>query len=385
MKPLKSIHSYFKREKYMNKKLVDILNHKMFKGYRISKESKKISINNKRYIDNIYWESKTIDPFDDFYDIAYKKKNLSSLYGQDFSNMLKINNISKQSHGETRLIKKSSIPTQKDVIFRKKNTINLREKSTSKDRYFYFSSNSQLIKNNSGENKEKNKILYKTIFQDTNEKGLYNDIPIFAIEKIYRVGNHRNKKRLKYIKSKEERINDLQFLYKLSHTKPPKTIDLSHRYNIKSAKSGLMKNDMIRKISINFKANSAKNHNKLKFNNLYKSNGLNNDFTIVNSSFNIRNLTREFKKNYSQIAKRKLVNEIGTQSRDSQLFYTPSAGNLFVNSSNFFKEEKELKNKRKSNSYIYRTKKRIESDQKLKEQINFRKWKFNLLKNLMET
>ena len=375
MKPIKSINSYFKREKCINKKLVNILNHKMFKGYRISKESKKVIMKKPKFIEDIYWESKTIDPFDDFYPIEYKRKNLSSLYSQDFSNLLKINNISRKSHNENELIQKLNVPTQKGENFRKRKAINLRKRSISKDRYFYFCSNSQLLKRNTSENKEKNEKLYNTIFQDSNEKGLYNDIPIFAIEKIYRMGNSNiNKKKYKYIKDKEERINDLQFLYKVSHEKPQKKIDFRNKYNIKSAKSTIMKNDIIRNMSMNLKANSAKIHNKLDFNN----------FSIVNSSFNIKNLKREFKKNYSQLAKKKTVNEIGTQSRDSQLFYTPSVGNLLINQSIFFSKENEIKNKRKTNSYIYHTNKRIISNQKLKDHIDFRKWKFNILKNIME-
>ena len=371
MKPLKSINSYFKREKYINKKLVDILNHKMFKGYRILKESKKVIMKKPKYIEDIYWESKTIDPFDDYYTIEYKKKNLSSLFSQDFSNMLKINNISRNSHKKNNSIQKLNAPTQKGESLRKRRAIILRKKSINKDRYFYFCSNSQFIKRNTSESKEKNEILYNSIFQDSNEKGLYNDIPIFTIEKIYRMGQRNvNKKRYKYIKDKEERVNDLQFLYKVSHEKPQKKIDFRNKYNIKSAKSSIMKNDIIRNMSMNLKSNSAKIHNKLDYNN----------FTIVNSSSNIKNLKR-----YSQIAKKKSVNEIGTQSRDSQLFYTPSVGNLLINQSIFFSKEQKIKNKRKSNSYIYPTKKRIISNQKLLDHIDFRKWKFNILKNIMET
>ena len=44
MERIDSINSYFIKEKISNKKLVNILNHKMFKGYRISKESKKVFI-----------------------------------------------------------------------------------------------------------------------------------------------------------------------------------------------------------------------------------------------------------------------------------------------------------------------------------------------------
>jgi hypothetical protein len=359
------------REKVINKRLVKILNFKMFKGYRISRQSKILSTNKPKYIRDNLWDNKTIDPFDDFYNIEYKRKNLSSLYTKDYSNMLQINNIPKKSSEKTKIIKKMNVQTQKGKSFQKNSQMNLEKEVEVPEQYFYFCSNSQYIKKNPKENKEKKDKLYNTIFQDRNEKGLYNDIPIFAIEKIYRIGHsNRNKRQYKYIKNKEERVNDLQFLYKVSHEKPPKKIDFRNKYNIKSAKSSIMKNDIIRNMSMNFKANSAKFHNKLDFNN----------FSIVNSSSNIKNLKR-----YSQIVKKKSVNEIGTQSRDSQLFYTPSVGNLFINQSIFFSKEKEIKNKRKSNSYIFPTKNRIISNQKLIDHIDFRKWKFNILKSIMET
>ena len=138
MKPSISLNSFISREKLLNKKLVRILNFKMFKGYRISKESKKVIMKKPKFIEDIYWESKTIDPFDDFYPIEYKRKNLSSLYSQDFSNMLKINNISRKSHNENELIQKLNAPTQKGENFRKRKAINLRKRSISKDRYLYF-------------------------------------------------------------------------------------------------------------------------------------------------------------------------------------------------------------------------------------------------------
>ena len=390
MKPLKSIKSYINREKNFNKKLVKTLNHKIFKGYRISQESKKVLERKTKYFDDIFWESKTVDPFDDYYSIEYKKKNLSSLYKKDFSNLLQINNISKKLEDESGLIKRLNANIQKGESFRNKKLINLRKQDINNERYFYFCSNSQLNKKNSSESKEKSEQLYNTIFQDSNEKGLYNDIPIFAIEKIYKVNNNRNKKRIKYIKEKEERINDLQFLYKISHERPKKKIDFRNKYNIQSSKSAIMSNGLINKMSKNLKAYSTKSIQKFKLNDINKSNRKSRDisnFTIFNSSINIRNISKELKKNlnnFSQIARKKTVNEIGTQSKDSQFRYTPSLGSIFFNQSNLFKEKKEIKNKRKSYSCIYPIKDRIISDKILKDQFDFKKWKLNKLKNLME-
>ena len=101
MKPSLSINSYMNREKVINKRLVKILNFKMFKGYRISRQSKILSTNKPKNIRDNLWDNKTIDPFDDFYNIEYKRKNLSSLYTKDYSNMLQINNIPKKSSEKT--------------------------------------------------------------------------------------------------------------------------------------------------------------------------------------------------------------------------------------------------------------------------------------------
>lgn len=387
MKPLFPKYSYLKREKKFNKKLVKILNHKMFKGYRIAKESKKDMKKTPKFIEEYCNESKTIDPFDDYYSIEYKKKNLSSLYNVDFSNLLQINNVSRKSGDESGLIKKRHVPIQKGENFRKR-TINLLRKSIDKDRYFYFSSNSQIIKKNSSETQDKSEQLYNSIFQDNNEKGLYNDIPIFAIEKIYKVPYNRNKKKLQLIKSKEERINDLQFLYKLSHEKPKKKIDFRNRFNIKSAKSSnIIEKSILKKMSKNFKANSAKNPKQYNFINYNKSIQINHeipDLTIINSSLNIKNLTNQLKKNFSQIARKKLVKEIGTQIRDHQLRYTPSTGDLFVNKSKISNDENQMGGRRKSYSNIFQIDKRIINDKLLKDEFDFKKWKFFKLKKLME-
>ena len=120
MNPSNSINPYITRKKYMNKRLVKILNSKIFKGYRITKEAKNVILKKPRYIEDIYWESKTLDPFDDFYNIEYKRKNLSCLNKQDFSNMLQINRFSSKSTGKNDIIKKINVPIQKGESFRKR-------------------------------------------------------------------------------------------------------------------------------------------------------------------------------------------------------------------------------------------------------------------------
>ena len=143
MKPSLSINSYMNREKVINKRLVKILNFKMFKGYRISRQSKILSTNKPKYIRDNLWDNKTIDPFDDFYNIEYKRKNLSSLYTKDYSNMLQINNIPKKSSEKTKIIKKMNVQTQKGKSFQKNSQMNLEKEVEIPEQYFYFCSNSQ--------------------------------------------------------------------------------------------------------------------------------------------------------------------------------------------------------------------------------------------------
>ena len=384
MNPSNSINPYITRKKYMNKRLVKILNSKIFKGYRITKEAKNVILKKPRYIEDIYWESKTLDPFDDFYNIEYKRKNLSCLNKQDFSNMLQINRFSSKSTGKNDIIKKINVPIQKGESFRKRKYINLRKylNNNNQDKYFYFSPNSQFLKKNSKEIIENKEKLYNTIFQNDNEKGLYNDIPIFAIEKIYKVYNNIDKKKYKYIKNKEERLEDLQFLYKLSHEKPKKKIDFRIKYNIKSANSSsIINNEILKKATMNDKSKSSKNLNKM---NLSQSVFFSPNFSIVNSSLNISRIHKEFKRNYSSIARKKYFNEIGTQSKEPCLFYSASTGNLLINQKKIFNQEKKFKNEKKSYSFIYPNNRRIINDQVVKDKINFKKWRFNKLKNLME-
>ena len=381
MKPSLSLNSYMKREKVLNKRLVKILNFKMFKGYRISRQAQMFSENKFKYIGDNLWENKTIDPFDDFYNIEYKRKNLSSLYTKDYSNLLQINNIPNKPFEKPKIITKMNVQTQKGKYSQKNTQMNIEKEVEVPEQYFYFCSNSQSIKKNPKENKEKKDKLYNTIFQDKNEKGLYNDIPIFAIEKIHRLNNNnKNKNKFKYLKSREERVSDLQFLYKVSHGKPQKKRDFRIKYNIKSAKPSILENEMIRNLSCNSVKNPKMASNK-NYSYIIK------DYNNFNISMYIRNINSELKKNISFISKKnKSVNEMGTQKYDFHLPFSASEENLFINKSKMFKinKQKEKEKTRKSIAYLFPTNRRVINTQLLKQQQDFHKWKFNNLKNKME-
>ena len=73
-----------------NKKLVKILNHKMFKGYRDIKASKWFFNHKPKYISPSAWEDKIFDPFDDLYNLNYKMNVLKPLKTPNFDNILSI-------------------------------------------------------------------------------------------------------------------------------------------------------------------------------------------------------------------------------------------------------------------------------------------------------
>ena len=386
-----------KRVKSNNKRLVNILNHKMFKGFREIKESREFNIQRPKYIDNIFWENKILDPFDDYYNLEYKRKNLSSIYNKDLTNMLQINNYSKKSKSYIKKpIKSKKINTpQKRNNFRRKQNINIRKKLNN-NKYFYFSSNSLLIKNDlSNNSKEQKNKLFKTIFSIENEKGLYNDIPIFAIEKIHKIKDN-NKKKFIYLPSKEERMNDLQFLYKVSHQMPRKKIDFRNKYNIKSAiqrqKKDTIKNAVIR--SLPHKIQSAK-HNKnrlsLKFNNsdIFMTtirNNINND-KILNDN---KSLSKDKESNdlntkqFENTILKRAQSSSGYRSRNIRLVKNDSNCAFSINKDLLFNREKKNNNEIKCIPNYFPTIDRFINDQIVLNYINFKKRKFENLKNMIE-
>ena len=75
-----------------NKKLVKILNHKMFKGYRDIKASKWFFNQKPKFISQLAWENKIFDPFDELYNLNYKMNVLYPLKNPTFDNILFIQN-----------------------------------------------------------------------------------------------------------------------------------------------------------------------------------------------------------------------------------------------------------------------------------------------------
>ena len=246
-------------DRIKNKKLVKILNHKMFKGYRDIKSSKlfyKKNVNfDKNTLGCLEWEKKVYDYFDDFYNLHYKLNVLSKLKTPSFNNIMTIKHFPFST--KNNMQNRQTLPTESKVKKTKSSintnsasnqnltTINsLGKKSkiqTDSNNNFYLTSMSVYHTDNFYHKYNPEKV-YKEIFDVDNV--YYNDIPILSLEKINKYNNPRKKKKYKYISSDEEIINtnnihdniyngltERQFLYKISHNKSNKNIQEKIKLN----------------------------------------------------------------------------------------------------------------------------------------------------------
>ena len=264
-----------------NKKLVKILNHKMFKGYRDIKASKWFFNHKPKYISPSAWEDKIFDPFDDLYNLNYKMNVLKPLKTPNFDNILSIKHYPINLYDnekatltyEVNDIKRpktsfnSFSSSSKNVTtfgIRNKKKIKKKEKTYDKKNNFYLTSMGVHYTDNYHHEYNPEKVI-KEIFR--NDKVIYNDIPILSLDKVDNINkkinnknnyirndsklkknkskNKKNQERI-YVKSTENEIiqtdnihddvynglTERQFLYKISHNNKNKNID--EKININS-------------------------------------------------------------------------------------------------------------------------------------------------------
>lgn len=276
----------FYKDRLKNKKLVKILNHKMFKGYRDIKASKKFYKQNLNFHKNtlgcMEWEKKTYDYYDDLYNLNYKLNVLAKLKNPTFNNMIYIkhypfnrNNDQKTIFNNDSKIKitKSSLNTfsNSNPNLTTMNSLGKKSKiQTDSNNNFYLTSMSVYHTDNFYHEYRPEKI-YKEIFDKDNV--YYNDIPILSLEKINKYNNPKKKKKYKYITSDDEIIpannihdnmyaglTERQFLYKISHNKSNKNIQ--EKVNINS----FIKNKKVVKINDLRRLKSAAQGKKIKSN-----------------------------------------------------------------------------------------------------------------------
>ena len=263
-----------------NKKLVTILNHKMFKGYRDIKASKWFFNQKPKFISQLTWENKIFDPFDDLYNLNYKMNVLYPLKNPPLNNILFIKNYP---------------PKEKRIITQETKITTNRPKTS----FNSFSSSHKNLTTIDSQNKNKNKLLnrknnfyltsaliyqtdnfyhdsnpqkvYKQIFE--NDKIVYNDIPILSLDKVKDVNkiklkknkinrNKKDKNMNKYVNTNRNQVietnniydiynglTEKQFLYKISHNKSNKSIDEKVNVNAFRKNKGFVKGYVSKRVN----------------------------------------------------------------------------------------------------------------------------------------
>jgi hypothetical protein len=272
-----------KLDKLKNKKLVTILNHKMFKGYRDIKASKWFSNQKPKYVSDLEWEYKNFDPFDDLYNLNYKMNVLYPLKTPNFNNLLLIENFPSK---ERKIIRKTSRndnrPKTSFNSFTSSNNIITTAGSKSKSKIknkknmkngFYLTAMS-VYQTDNFYHEYNPKRTYKQIFE--NDKVIYNDIPILSLDKVKYYNKNYHKKDNSKKKPKNQNINknnknapqsfiyvkntqneiiqtnnihddvyngltEKQFLYKISHNKSNKSINEKININAFRKNKGFVK------------------------------------------------------------------------------------------------------------------------------------------------
>ena len=204
-----------------NKKLVDILNHKIFKGFRQIKNSKTFFIEKPNFVKSYIWDENKLEPFEDNYNLQYKK------YHQQKNNIF---NVITSDHFND----KNQNKFNKNINFRNK------KKISNQNNFFHLTftknNNNNIFNNYIEKNKtERMNILFKEIFPNKNEFNIYNNFPLIFVEKKRKIRPTTAKKKIITFNENncdEEFIGltEKQFLYKISH----------HNQNLKNKQNNLV-------------------------------------------------------------------------------------------------------------------------------------------------
>ena len=187
--------------KLNNKKLVNILNSKIFKGYNEIKNSKSFFHQIPKSVKIVDYENENLESFDDNYNLLYKKKYLSKLNNNcKIKNPFLIKNFSfsQQNHKMNKTIDLNS------------NNNNLSKIKNQKKSIHY---NNRILL-------EKKRIIFNQLFPDLNETKHYSNIPFLFIERhIQKPISSKDKLIMSSDKyyNKYDGLTENQFLYKISH------------------------------------------------------------------------------------------------------------------------------------------------------------------------
>ena len=355
------------KDQINNKKLVSLLKHKIFRGYIDIKNSKTFFRKKPKFVKTIDFEENNLEPFDDNYNLQYKRTYLSKLNSK-INNPLQIKNISFPMTPTTEKKEKMS------------QTLNQNFFLTNSKLNEYYKYN-KLIS-------DRNKVIFNEMFQDSYEANIYSNIPFLYVERAIQKPENSNE-RLIISEGKDygeyDGLTENQFIYKISH----KNIQSNPEVNSFKTNKGIKRGFTSRRVKSAF---NKKNFKKNTDNNVNKDNmkikGINVGVQLSKISYsNVsdRNKSRNFsfKNNNNNLNHSKGINNI--HSNNIKKFdYNSLSSDL----NHFNSPSKKYNNLKKSNFRLtksnYKNNEKIITNQLLIDENNFKKYKFNLLKEIMQ-
>lgn len=226
------------KEDIENKRLVQILNSKIFKGYRQIKSAKTFGKNDLKFIKTRKFEVEELQPFDDNYNLQYKKEYLNKCKYPLTYNPFSIQHLSSSRVSHQRLL------TLKSNKLRKNNKSKEKDELKLTSPFFSMTETNELANQEAKREMEKRKQIYHQLFRDNKYvPNQYYDLPFFIIEKKNSQFNNEKEDRGAFSSHKAKRgckipneeeiqndtneneeyshLNQTQFLYKISRRKKP--------------------------------------------------------------------------------------------------------------------------------------------------------------------
>ena len=335
-----------------NKKLVNILKNKIFKGYTEIKNSKIFDSKKLKFIRFTDYETNMLEPFNDNYNLYYKRTFLSKIYKNKKINPLTITNFSSSS--------KEIIPKLNINITKNSNEDFFMTKLPKKKYNRIFL--------------DKKRQNFNKIFPELNEAKIYTDVPFLYVERtIQRPITSRDKIILSEGKeySQYDGLTESQFLYKISH----KNLTVNTSINSLSKNKGLKKGFINRQI----KRDGVNNQNEIK--------------NLKDIGIQVTNYSKSEKKNLSNYNMKESLNisinyndKSNSNEKKDLILNTSFKNNLkTINSGTNNKQLIIGGNKKflKLND-IKMINTRLYTNQSIIDHQNYQKHKFNIIKKIME-
>ena len=402
-----------------NKKLVNVLKHKIFRGFLEIKNSKTFYRKRPKCVKIIDFEEQNLEPFDDNYNLQYKRSYLSKLNQQIINNPFIIHNFS-----PTKILNEN-IENQKLLNNEKMSqTLNQNNKN-------FFMTNTKVPKKKKDYqyNKiisDRNRVIFKEMFKDENEAKIYSNIPFLYVERAIQIPENPHEK-LIMSEGKEydefDGLTENQFIYKISHKSYQPNPDLNSFKTNKGVKRGFVSRELKSAVNrnknyFNLYSNSYKQLDNISDKNIIENNLVNNSLIIkgerclsgilknktrnlsslsqnnINKgeSFNKNNNKNEFfnksmtnKSNINSNIKNNQLNNNSIKKHNFNSFHS-ELSYAIPNNGKLKKNLKKLnKNNMRLNKYHTLDKElRIITNQSIIDEKQYKKYKFNLLKGLMQ-